>query len=72
ENAPLLTTGEDAKFMNRVALETGQNQDKQKPKPKAQSHIHQARKPAVKVETPKSGPMADMLKKLFGDRDKDT
>ncbi|MEM7216425.1 MAG: aminoacyl-tRNA hydrolase [Pseudomonadota bacterium] len=72
ENAPLLTTGEDAKFMNRVALETGQNQDKQKPKPKAQSHIHQARNTAVKVETPKSGPMADMLKKLFGDRDKDT
>ena len=57
--------------MNKVALETGQNNDTQKKvKPaKKQSHIHQARKPAAKPETPKSGPMADMLKKLFGDKE---
>jgi len=69
-NAALLAEAKDANFMNKVALETGQNQDtKKKTKPiKQQSHIHQARKPAVKMEPPKSGPMADMLKKLFGDK----
>ena len=70
DNAALLATGDDARFMNKVALETGQNRDAEKEKPaKKQSHIHQARKPAAKAETPKSGPMADMLKKLFGNKD---
>ncbi|MEM9278906.1 MAG: aminoacyl-tRNA hydrolase [Pseudomonadota bacterium] len=71
DNTGLLASGDDAKFMNKVALETGQNQDAQKKaKPaKQQSHIHQARKPAVKMETPKTGPMADMLKKLFGNKE---
>lgn len=67
DNAGLLAENKDANFMNKVALETGQNQDAKKPKPaKKQSHIHQARKPAAKPDIPKSGPMADMLKKLFG------
>ena len=40
------------------------------PKPKGQSHIRQARsKPAP--DMPKSGPMADMLKRLFGHKDED-
>jgi len=71
DNAGLLASGKDSTFMNKVALDTGQNSDTQKKnKPaKKQSHIHQARKPAVKLETPKSGPMADMLKKLFGDKE---
>ena len=71
DNADLLVGGKDANFMNKVALETGQNQDnkkKEKKPAKQQSHIHQARKPAVKMETPKTGPMADILKKLFGDK----
>ena len=36
--------------------------------PKGKSHIHQARgkKPAA---PPAKGPMADMLKKLFGNKD---
>jgi PTH1 family peptidyl-tRNA hydrolase len=70
---PLLAKGEDSSFMNRVTLAlrdklqpTGED-DRPPPKaPKQQSHIRQARpqKPAVKA--PESGPMADMLKKLFG------
>ena len=71
EHAPLLATGEDATFMNRVALATGQNGDGKKTakKPKGQSHIRQARKPANKIDPPKTGPMADMLKKLFGNNE---
>ena len=38
-----------------------------KPKGKAQSHIRQARQ-VPPAQAPKTGPMADMLKKLFGDR----
>ncbi|MDJ0613351.1 MAG: aminoacyl-tRNA hydrolase [Rhizobiaceae bacterium] len=71
DNAALLADGKDANFMNKVALETGQNQDSKKKenKPaKQQSHIHQARKPSTNMEMPKTGPMADMLKKLFGDK----
>ena len=67
DNAALLAENKDTNFMNKVALETGQNQDTKKPKPaKKQSHVQQARKPSAKPDVPKSGPMADMLKKLFG------
>ena len=40
------------------------------PKPKGQSHIRQAR-PKPSADIPKSGPMADMLKRLFGHKDED-
>ncbi|MEM7291197.1 MAG: aminoacyl-tRNA hydrolase, partial [Pseudomonadota bacterium] len=33
ENAPLLANGKDANFMNKVAMDTGQNADNGKPKP---------------------------------------
>ena len=72
DQSPLLARGDDAGFMNKVALATGNTKQtpyKKEPKPKAQSHIHQARKPQVKVETPKTGPMADMLKKLFANKE---
>lgn len=70
DNASLLASGDDSKFMNKVALETGQNKNAKKEKPaKKQSHIHQARQSSPKIETPKTGPMADMLKKLFGDKE---
>jgi len=68
ENAPLLASGKDANFMNKVALDIGQNENMSKKKPKAQSHIRQARQTKLK-DQPKSGPMADMLKKLFGNKD---
>jgi PTH1 family peptidyl-tRNA hydrolase len=71
DNAPLLADGKDANFMNKVALDIGQNKDAKKSKAKdqkAQSHIKQARQTKLK-DQPKSGPMADMLKKLFGDKE---
>ena len=74
DNASLLVTGEDSSFMNKVALGTGNT--KQTPYKKQasgntgkQSHIHKARQNGPKKEVPKAGPMADMLKKLFGDKD---
>jgi PTH1 family peptidyl-tRNA hydrolase len=37
--------------------------------PKAQSHIRQARPQQAPAKLPESGPMAAMLKKLFGKKD---
>jgi len=68
ENAALLSDGKDANFMNKVALDIGQNKDAPKKKAKQQSHVRQARQTKLK-DQPKSGPMADMLKKLFGDKE---
>jgi peptidyl-tRNA hydrolase, PTH1 family len=68
--APLLASGDESAFMTKVALatrgETGETAPaKQKSDPRGQSHIRQARgAPSVKI--PESGPMAAMLKKLFG------
>jgi len=69
DNAALLVAGEDSTFMNKIALATGGKPDKavsaEKPAPKGQSHIRQAREPKARA-LPQSGPMAEMLKKLFG------
>nr|WP_314258226.1 aminoacyl-tRNA hydrolase [uncultured Devosia sp.] len=63
----LLLKGDDAGFMNKLALATQAGDEKpEKPAPKAQSHIRQARPTKPQVDVPKSGPMADMLKKLLG------
>lgn len=78
EHAGLLATGQDNNFMNKIAMAlNGDRSDNHKSNRtqqgsssggvKQQSHIRQAR-PAAKTKVPKSGPMADMLKKLFGDR----
>jgi peptidyl-tRNA hydrolase, PTH1 family len=72
-NAGLLVKKDDAGFMNRVALAMGKEprDTAQKPvaKPAAQSHIRQARPQKPTVNIPKSGPMADMLNKLFGKKE---
>ncbi|WP_062229349.1 aminoacyl-tRNA hydrolase [Aureimonas frigidaquae] len=68
-HAALLAKGDDAGFMNKLAP----GQSKAEPaaaQPKAatrtgQSHIRQARSGAP-ARLPTSGPMADMLKRLFG------
>ncbi len=65
ENAELLATGEHSSFMNKLALAV-QGEEKS---PKKQSHIRQARQDNAKDKLPKSGPMADMLKKLFGSKE---
>lgn len=68
DNAAMLIKGEDSQLMNRLALATGTGAEKEEApaprKPAAKSHIHQARNNAG-VKLPETGPMADMLKKLF-------
>ncbi|ASP34015.1 aminoacyl-tRNA hydrolase [Labrenzia sp. VG12] len=83
DQADLLAEGKDSQFANKLTLalepEKAQRKPKasaeakkpagQKPVPsKGQSHIRQARQ-AKPVNVPKSGPMADMLKKLLGGKD---
>lgn len=76
DSAGLVAKGDDASFMNRITLAlrdklqpTG---DDDRPPPKApktvkqQSHIRQARPQAAVAKVPETGPMAAMLKKLFG------
>ena len=67
-NADLIAQGEDAMLMNRLSIQTDSNEPpgakgSDKAKPKGQSHIRQARQQKVPEA---SGPMADMLKRLFG------
>ncbi|PYE87341.1 aminoacyl-tRNA hydrolase [Phyllobacterium leguminum] len=71
DNAGLLAKGENNGFMNRVflAMGGGQHEDRKQAAPKAQSHIRQARPAKPAANTPETGPMADMLKKLFGSKD---
>ncbi|CAD7024118.1 aminoacyl-tRNA hydrolase [Pseudorhizobium endolithicum] len=69
DNAEMLVRGEDSQFLNKIALAAG---EKSAPPPAtpaprkatSQSHIHQAR--SGKLALPATGPMADMLKKMFG------
>jgi len=68
DNAGELANGKDANFMNKIALATNTGDDR-KAKPQKQSHIHKARNKTTKPKIPESGPMAEMLKKLFGDKD---
>ncbi|WP_377274842.1 aminoacyl-tRNA hydrolase [Rhizobium sp. R86522] len=69
DNAEMLVRGEDSQLMNKLALATGSKAEDEKPakapKP-AQSHIHQARNFNQPKKLPESGPMAEMLKKMFG------
>ncbi len=73
DNATMLVKGEDSQLMNKLALATGGKADDDKPRPektpKAQSHIHQARNTAQPKKLPATGPMADMLKKMFGNKE---
>lgn len=74
--APLLAKGENSTFMNKIALAVSEKLPRdEKPgrkaapgKAKGQSHVRQART-AAKPQPPKSGPMAEMLRKLFGSKE---
>ncbi|WP_309083233.1 aminoacyl-tRNA hydrolase [Chelativorans sp.] len=73
ENIGMLVEGDQAGFMNRVSLAVKGKEpdgDAAAPKPtqKGQSHIRQAR-PHAPAKLPDSGPMAAMLKKLFGSKE---
>ncbi|MBL4725856.1 MAG: aminoacyl-tRNA hydrolase [Rhizobiaceae bacterium] len=72
DNVDCLVKNDDPGFMNKLAIAlNGDRSDnhtekkKKAAKNKQQSHIRQARPTSVK-KVPKAGPMADMLKKLFG------
>ena len=69
DNAAMLVKGEESRLMNKLALATGGKAEDAKQKPtkevKAQSHIHQARNNAQPKKLPETGPMAEMLKRMF-------
>ncbi|WP_454850164.1 aminoacyl-tRNA hydrolase [Rhizobium binxianense] len=72
DNADMLVRNEDSQLMNKLALALGGKAEQEKPspaarKPAAQSHIHQARNHG-QPKLPATGPMADMLKKMFGNK----
>lgn len=72
DNAGMLAKAEDSQLMNKLALVVGgkpEPEAKPAPKPAGKSHIHQARNHAQPRKLPETGPMADMLKKLFGKKD---
>ncbi len=70
-NADMLVRGEDSQLMNKLALATGSKPEAEKTpaqKPAGQSHIRQARNHAQPKILPTTGPMAEMLKKLLGNK----
>ncbi|MCQ2003610.1 aminoacyl-tRNA hydrolase [Rhizobium sp. NRK18] len=78
DNAEMLVKAEDSQLMNKLALAVGGTADapaakpakapvKPAAKPTGKSHIHQARTGQQKL--PEKGPMADMLKRMFGKKD---
>tara|TARA_R110002020_G_scaffold122787_1_gene278637 strand:- start:3699 stop:4451 length:753 start_codon:yes stop_codon:yes gene_type:complete len=84
DHAEVMAKGDDAGFLNKIALATGTSEAKPakdpkptkpatmesgKPAPAGKSHIRQARTSAQPKQLPTSGPMADMLKRLFGKKD---
>ena len=78
DNAELVAKGDENGFMNKITLAmreklqpTGEDdrpppKQRDEAKAKPQSHIRQARQQAPSVKVPETGPMAAMLKKLFG------
>jgi peptidyl-tRNA hydrolase, PTH1 family len=74
DNADLLIKGDDNTLMNKLAIAV-QGDGAERParpatadptRPKAQSHIRAARPKPPPAEVPETGPMAAMLKKIFG------
>src|SRR5690606_20884634 len=70
DNADKLVAGDDNGFMSKVSLAIrGPEEPRPAPPasaPKGKSHIRQARPKQPAVQAPESGPMAAMLRKLFG------
>ncbi|PAP95357.1 aminoacyl-tRNA hydrolase [Mesorhizobium wenxiniae] len=78
DHADLIVRGDEAGFMNKVSVavqrKTGVVPKPEKPGQKQQgakqqSHVRQARPQQPAVKLPETGPMAAMLKKLFGGKD---
>ncbi|KQS99131.1 MULTISPECIES: aminoacyl-tRNA hydrolase [unclassified Rhizobium] len=68
DNADMLVKGEDSQLLNKLTLATGGKPEPEPVKPTGKSHIRQARNNAQPKALPTTGPMADMLKKLFGNK----
>ncbi|RWE97089.1 aminoacyl-tRNA hydrolase [Mesorhizobium sp.] len=77
-NAELILKGDESGFMNKVSVavqgKAGVAPEPEKPGQKQQgakqrSHVRQARPQQPAVKLPETGPMAAMLKKLFGGKD---
>lgn len=74
DNVCTLIEGDDNGFMNKLAIAVGGDgaERAERPKtadptrPKQQSHIRAARRTEPQVKVPETGPMAAMLKKIFG------
>lgn len=77
DNAGMLLRGEDNTLMNRLAIavqgdgaERPQRPETADPSrkkaPAGQSHVRAARPSEAQAKVPETGPLADMLKKLFG------
>jgi PTH1 family peptidyl-tRNA hydrolase len=68
DNAAMIVKGDESGFMNKAALAVQGKAapEPEKPAPKQQSHIRQARPQQAPAKLPETGPMAAMLKKLFG------
>lgn len=73
ENADMLVRGEDSQLLNKIAIALGGKPEAEKPETSktqaARSHIHQARNAAQPKKLPTTGPLAEMLKKMFGSKD---
>ena len=79
DNAGLLLKGDDSALMNKLAIAVGgdgaerpqrpETADPARKKATGQSHIRAARRAEPQAEVPATGPMAAMLKKLFGKGD---
>jgi peptidyl-tRNA hydrolase, PTH1 family len=76
DNAAMIVKGDESGFMNKAALavqgKTGtepENPARKQSGPKQQSHVRQARPQQPVAKLPEGGPMAAMLKKLFGNKD---
>jgi len=75
ENAGMIVRGDDSGLMNKLALamngdgaerpQRPETADPTRPKATGQSHIRAARPAAPQAKVPQTGPMADMLRKLF-------
>ena len=70
DHAAMLVAGDHSTFMNKtsLALQAAPG-SKEKAPARKQSHIRQARPTKPQVRVPETGPMAAMLKKLFGGKD---
>ncbi|OBZ93257.1 peptidyl-tRNA hydrolase [Pararhizobium polonicum] len=70
DNADMLVKAEDSQLLNKLTLATGGKPEPEPApaKPAGKSHIRQARNSAQPKILPTTGPMADMLKKLFGNK----